>query len=98
MIRSITPVEDNAIVKRALALAGVFMRQIAANPAIAPTIPDGTTVILLPDNDPELAAYNTKLGMHAIASGANAYFLHVEMAGARDIVTSEKQSATIKSS
>jgi len=97
MIRSITPVEDNAIVKRALALTGEFMRQIAANPAIAPTIPDGTTVILLPDNDPELAAYNTRLGMHAVDSGANAYFLHVEMTGVRGTVVSGEQSATIKS-
>jgi len=79
MIRSITPTEENAIVKRALTLTGTFMRQIAANPAIAPTIPDGATVILLPDNDPELAAYNRKLGMHAVDSGANAYFLHIEM-------------------
>ncbi|MDQ6832787.1 MAG: hypothetical protein M3008_05260 [Chloroflexota bacterium] len=96
-MRSITPVEDNAIVKRALALMGEFMRQIVANPAIAPTIPDGATIILLPDNDPELAAYNTRLGMHAIDSGANAYFLHVEMTGARGIVASGEQSATIKS-
>ncbi len=82
MIRSIPPPEDNAIVKRALALTGAFMCQIAANPSLAPTIPDGATVILLPDNDPELAAYNTKLGMYAVDSGANAYFLHVEMTGA----------------
>lgn len=96
MIRSITPVEDNAIVKCALALTGDFMRQIAANPAITPMIPDGATIIP-PDNDPELAAYNTRLGMHAADSGANAYFLYVEMTGVRGIVASGEQSATIKS-
>jgi hypothetical protein len=73
--------EDRGMAERVLALAGEFMRYIAANPATAPAIPDEATVILLPENDPDLAAYNTRLGMRALANGEDVYFLHVRMTG-----------------
>jgi hypothetical protein len=83
---TIKRVEDRAMAERVLALTAEFMQHVASNPGIAPMIPDGATVILLPDNDLELAEHNTLLGMDAVAAGQNVYFLHVQMASVRAAV------------
>ncbi len=74
--------EHRTMAERVLELTGAFMESIAANPAMAPMIPAGATLILMPDNDPELAAHNVSLGIGAIAAGENVYFLHIQMTGA----------------
>jgi hypothetical protein len=35
------------------------------------------TLSLIPDDDPELAAFNVEVGLNAIRSGQNVYFRHV---------------------
>ena len=74
--------EHRAMTERVLELTSAFIESIAANPAMAPMIPDGATLILVPDNDPELAAHSVSLGMDAIAAGENVYFLHIQITGA----------------
>ncbi len=94
MIGSTDPdIHNQEIAERVLTLTGEFMRFIAANPTVAPTVPDGATVILLPDNDPDVAAYNMRLGMNAVAAGENVYFLHVEMTGTHLRVPAEQRTA-----
>jgi len=50
-------------------LAARFVRGVIDNPAILDTIPGGTTVVLQPVDDPELAANNARLAAHLIAEG-----------------------------
>lgn len=84
--------EHRTMAERVIELTSAFMESIAANPAVAPMIPDGATLILIPDNDPELAAHNVSLGIGAIAAGENVYFLHVQMAGAHADMSAQRSA------
>jgi len=59
-------------------LAFAFADAILNDPEMLTRIPDGATIVLIPKDDPEQAAYNIHLGVAAVKRGDNAYFLHVE--------------------
>lgn len=54
-----------------------LVRGAAANPAVARDIPKGATIVLIPDDDPELAAAEIKAGMVALSRGQDVYFRHL---------------------
>lgn len=50
-------------------LAGRFFQRVLADPAILDEVPDGATVVLLPDDDPRLAAANLRMADRLIDAG-----------------------------
>ena len=54
-----------------IALAGRFLRQMLDDPSVARDIADGATVVLIPTDDPELAAANRRLADHEVEAGSN---------------------------
>lgn len=75
-MRSTRPVIDPAeerLIHQNLGLLEEFIQDFDA--ACEP--PKGSTLILLPDDDPELTAANIRLGLHVLEEGANVYFRHV---------------------
>ena len=54
-----------------------FLRGIIANPELAQDIPNGANVVLIPPDDPELAAIEIKAGMLALSRGFDVYFRHI---------------------
>jgi len=50
---------------------------IIADPSLLERIPDGGAVVLIPDDDPELAAANLEGGMRRVRQGEDVTFLHV---------------------
>ncbi|MDQ3696395.1 MAG: hypothetical protein M3464_22665 [Chloroflexota bacterium] len=54
-----------------------LVRGAAANPAVARDIPMGATIVLIPDDDPELAEAEMAAGMAALGQGQDVYFRHI---------------------
>lgn len=54
-----------------------FTQSIVDNPAILEDIPNGSTVVLIPDDNPELAETNLQRGLNAARRGADVYIRHV---------------------
>jgi hypothetical protein len=52
-----------------LELLKLFTQEILTNEVLARRVPKGATVIILPDNDPALAAANRKLAQRARKEG-----------------------------
>lgn len=65
--------ETEGVVERNLALVSAFTQAIIADPSLGEEIPKGATLVLIPDDDPELAAYNRALGERAQAAGKTVY-------------------------
>ncbi|HEX5502049.1 MAG TPA: DUF5647 family protein [Thermomicrobiales bacterium] len=62
---------------RNLVRAGEFLQAVLDDPALVEQIPDGATLVLIPDDDPELARFNMDLGWKAVLAGEDVYFRHV---------------------
>jgi hypothetical protein len=60
-----------------MALAFELAGRQVEQPELLGEVPDGATLVLIPDDDPELAAFNVEVGLNAIRSGQNVYFRHV---------------------
>ena len=58
-------------------LAFAFADAIINDPDMLARIPEGATIVLIPKDDPQQAAYNILLGVAAVEAGDNAFFLHV---------------------
>jgi hypothetical protein len=67
-------------VTRNLELAGRFTRSIIENPAILDEIPNDGEIVLIPDDDPELADSNLRGGMRSVREGKNITFRHIRAA------------------
>lgn len=65
-------VEDN--IDSAFALA----RAVISNPALLDDIPNGATLVLLPDDDPSRAEESKMLGLAALERGESVYFKRVD--------------------
>lgn len=75
---------DDATVSRVtrnLELVRRFAAEIAANPRVMEEIPSGE-VVLIPDDDPELAASNIDGGVRRVREGHNLTFYHVRATAA----------------
>ncbi len=74
------PPSANDLADRSLALALAFLAEQIDHPERLAEIPSDTSepvIVLLPDDDPELAAYNFQLGLQVVQEGRNVYFRHV---------------------
>lgn len=54
-----------------------FSQAIVDDPSILEDIPDGSTVVLIPDDDPEIAEANIQRGVDAVRRGSDVYIRHV---------------------
>lgn len=66
--------EKVVAVERNIALAFDLARAIVDDPTLLEQIPDDATVVLVPENDPELAQFNKTMGQQATASGEAVHF------------------------
>ena len=64
--------------ERNITLSFEFAKSIIDDPAILEEIPDGATLVLLPENEPDLAKENLRLGVEAAERGENVYIRHVK--------------------
>lgn len=67
--------------ERNITAAFDFAAAILDDPALLDTVPDGATVVFLPDDDPAMLESNLRLGTDAARNGANVYFIHVPSLG-----------------
>ncbi len=58
-------------------LSGGWHRAVFADATILDDIPQGVTLVLLPEHDPELAESEMAKGMAAVRSDQNVYFRHL---------------------
>lgn len=73
------------VMDRNLVLAGELIAAQLADPALLEEIPDGATVILIPDDDPALAEHNLALVREVFARGKNVYLKHVRTPAAERV-------------
>jgi hypothetical protein len=57
-----------------------FTQAIFADPSLLDDIPDGATLVLLPDDDPDFIERSIARGIAAIRQGRDVYFKHVRAA------------------
>ena len=67
----------DALTQRAISTTFDFTRAIFADPSILDDIPDGVMLVLIPDDDPELAAAEIEEGFAAVRRGEDVYFRHL---------------------
>ncbi len=65
----------DALTQRAISTTFDFTRAIFADPSILDDIPDGVMLVLIPDDDPELAAAEIEIA--AVRWGEDVYFRHL---------------------
>ena len=77
MIEQNDILDSDSAADRNLALAGEHLRAVFADPALLETIPEGATLVLIPEDDPALARHNFELARHVFATDRNVYLYHV---------------------
>ncbi len=65
-----------AIASKDLALTRDFGLEIINDPTLLEQIPDGVMLVLLPDDDPEYAAFCIKRGLADLERGFDVFFRH----------------------
>ncbi len=65
---------------RNLALIGDMLQAQLADPELLNDIPNGATVVLIPEDDAELAEYNFGVARTLVARGKNVYLKRVRTA------------------
>lgn len=75
----IASIDQDTLVKKQLNLSRRFTLAIHDNPALLEEIPDGVTLVLLPDDDPAFAEANMEIGLGELRRGKNVYFRHVRL-------------------
>lgn len=68
---------------RVFDLLDEFTQSAIADPLLLDGIPNGATLVLLPDDDPEFVERSIQRGVDAIRQGRNVYFRHVGQGDAR---------------
>ena len=71
------PTETAEVVTRSINLTFDFARAIVDDPDILDDVPDGAMVVLIPADDPELAAVEIEEGLSALRQGWDVYVRHV---------------------
>ena len=69
-------VTSTGLAERGIGLGFDFLKAIIDDPSIADDIPNGATVVLLPDDDTELAESSLQGGIEAARKGADVYIRH----------------------
>jgi len=75
---------SSTFVDRNIRLGFQLARDIVDDPSLLDEIPEGATVVLIPDDDAELAEANLRQGIAAFRAGANVYLRHVRATTARE--------------
>jgi hypothetical protein len=52
-------------------------RAVLVDPTLLDEIPDGVTLVLLPDDDPDVAAEQIEAGLFAVREGRDVLFRHI---------------------
>ncbi len=73
------PLDTTAAVDLNLQLAGLFAEAVLDDPALLEHVPAGATLVLVPDDEPDLRLHNLNLAMEAFAIGRNVYLVHVRL-------------------
>lgn len=76
------PTPSPEVTARAIGHIAELTRAVLADPTLLDQIPNGVTLVLLPDDDPELAAEQVEAGLFAVREGRDVLFRHVRRAGA----------------
>lgn len=63
-------------IERDISMSFDFLRAIIDDPSIADDIPDHAAIVLLTDDNPELAEVNLQNGIRAARDGADVYIRH----------------------
>ena len=69
--------EFDPVTRRSIGLGFDFNRAIIADPSILDGVPDGAVVVLIPPDDPALAAHEINTGLALLRQGCDVYFRHV---------------------
>jgi len=69
--------QDEAI-RRNLEIASAFTMAVARNEELLAQIPDDVTIVFMPDDDPELCAYNRALAIQRIDEGRDVWVRRVK--------------------
>jgi hypothetical protein len=80
------------MVHRNLALAGEAIKSLLGDAAARDQLPNGSTVVLLPGDDPALSEANQALGLAALRAGEDVTFHHVR-SSQPDQAQPERQTA-----
>ncbi|HEV2108469.1 MAG TPA: DUF5647 family protein [Thermomicrobiales bacterium] len=67
----------SSLATRRVALWERWHHAVFADATILDAVPQGVTLVLLPEHDPELAESEMAKGMAAVRSGKNVYFRHL---------------------
>ena len=89
--------EAASVEARSNALWSRFHAAIFDDPGILDDIPNGATLILVPDDDPALAAREVALGQEALAAGRDTYFRHVRVADLPEAPAASDVTTTVGS-
>jgi hypothetical protein len=69
---------QDGIVERSIDLSFDFLHSVIEDPSILGNIPDGATLVLIPDNDPDLAEIKYQVAVDVARRGENVYIRHVQ--------------------
>lgn len=64
--------------ERSIDLSFDFLHSVIDDPTILDDIPAGATLVLIPDNDPELAEVKYQLAVDVARRGENVYIRHIQ--------------------
>ncbi len=68
---------DNTMVRRNIELSAEFSRYLFDHPEVESVLPMGAEVVLLPEFDSELRAYNENMGREMAARGEKVAYVRV---------------------
>ena len=68
-----TPANMTETTRRNIDQAFDFLRAIGEDPSLLHEIPEGSAVVLIPRNEPDLAETNIEIAMHIARRGHNVY-------------------------
>ena len=71
------PLDTATAVDRNLELAGLIAGALLDDPTLLERMPQGATLVPIPDDDPALRQHNLNAALDAFASGRDVYLVHV---------------------
>lgn len=69
--------KSEELISRNMELSSEFTRHLFEHPELEEEIPAGAEIVLLPDFDPELKAFNLKLGRRIKREGGKVFYVRI---------------------